>query len=71
MHVPSYRTINIFLVCALGIVCVRVLLTDRLMWASIVSLHSSFYRHNLRQKFDFIREECGDACDTMIKPTKR
>ena len=37
----------------------------------MASSHSSIDRHNLRQKFDLIREECGDVCDTMIKPIKR
>ena len=49
----------------------RVFFMSTLIWAAMASSHSSIDRHNLRQKFDLIREECGDVCDTTIKPTKR
>ena len=47
-------------------------LAPMLIWASMMASsrsHSSMDGHSLRQKFDLIREDCGEVCDTTIAPT--
>ena len=39
-----------------------------LIWSSMASSYSTMDRHTLRQKFDLIREDCGEVCDTTIEP---
>ena len=45
------------------------LLTALLISSMASSSSSSLDHHSLRQKFDLIRHDCGEVCDTTIAPT--